>query len=350
MLDQHRKELHEHFSQILSTIRKSETPEPEAPTFAITTRSGVNTQDPPFLAPSQSTFSNHTEGATEKVRPEDAEPSIIQEPAPRPSIFYQPYKSSNVPFPSGLKKQKKDDGDERLLSIFKQIHINLPFLEAIIHMPKGAKVLKDLLSHKEKLKKAAASVKLSEECSAIIQRSLPQKERDPGSFTLPCLIGPLEVKNALSDSGAIDFIVFKMDEDKLVSIILGQPFLVMTRAVIDVYEGKLSLRVREPIEPLEWKALENRLKPSSFEPPKLELKELLEHLEYAFLQENNQLSVVISSALSTAKKSRLLEGLAAVPSVLVTGVSQRRQHNPSGSGWIVGLIPNLNCLMTSSTS
>ena len=61
------------------------------------------------------------------------------------------------------------------MSIFKQIYINLPFLEAMIHMPKGAKVLKDLLSHKEKLEKAASSVKLREECSTIIQKSLPQK-------------------------------------------------------------------------------------------------------------------------------------------------------------------------------
>ncbi|GKF80609.1 hypothetical protein Tco_0239211, partial [Tanacetum coccineum] len=124
------------------------------------------------------------------------------EESPRSSILYQPSKSSNLPFPSRVKKQKKDDEDERLLSIFKQIHINLPFLEAMIHMPKGAKVLKDLLSHKEKLEKAASSVKLSEECSAIIQRSLPRKEGDPGSFTLPCLIGPLAVKNALADLGA----------------------------------------------------------------------------------------------------------------------------------------------------
>ncbi|GJQ95575.1 hypothetical protein Tco_0006714 [Tanacetum coccineum] len=65
----------------------------------------------------------------------------------------------------------------------------------------------------------------------------------------------------------------------------------------------------EPVEPLEWKAPDNRLKPSSLEPPKLELKELPEHLEYAFLQENNQLPVVISSALSTDKKTRLLEVL-----------------------------------------
>ncbi|GJS56132.1 hypothetical protein Tco_0629494 [Tanacetum coccineum] len=65
----------------------------------------------------------------------------------------------------------------------------------------------------------------------------------------------------------------------------------------------------EPVEPLEWKALENRLKPSSVEPPELELKELPEHLEYAFLRENNKLLVVISSALSAIEKARLLEVL-----------------------------------------
>nr|GEU44668.1 hypothetical protein [Tanacetum cinerariifolium] len=93
----------------------------------------------------------------------------------------------------------------------------------MIHMPKGAKVLKDLLSHKEKLEKAASSVKLSEECSAVIQKSLPQKGVDLRSFTLPFL---------------------EIDKDELVSIILGRPFLATARAVIDVHEGKLSLRVR----------------------------------------------------------------------------------------------------------
>ncbi|GKB27348.1 ribonuclease H-like domain-containing protein [Tanacetum coccineum] len=173
MLVQHRKELREQYSQILSAINKSKTPEPEAPTFAITTRSGISTQDPPFPTPPQPATDNFTEGEPKKEGPEGIKPSIMQEPAPRPSILYQPSKTSSLPFPSRLKKQKKDDEDERLLSIFKQIHINLPFLEAMIHMPKGAKVLKDLLSHKEKLEKAASSIKLSEECSAIIQRSLP---------------------------------------------------------------------------------------------------------------------------------------------------------------------------------
>ncbi|GKC89851.1 hypothetical protein Tco_1150500 [Tanacetum coccineum] len=278
------------------------------------------------------------------------------EETPRSSIFYQPSKSSNLPFPSIVKKQKKDDDNERLLSIFKQIHINLPFLKAMTHVPKGAKVLKDLLSHKEKLEKVASSVKLNEECSAIIQRSLPQKEGDPGSFTLPCLIGPLAVKNALANLGASKQIhIFGRfrsfgNEDELVPIILGRPFLATAWAVIDVHEGKLSLRVvdktvtfkngksmkskhscddylycadhtaklvreqwvdtikhdvkwteaedegdsnkvqavsfyprTEPVEPLEWKALKNQLKPSSVQPPELDLKELPEHLKYAFL-------------------------------------------------------------------
>ncbi|GJZ07511.1 reverse transcriptase domain-containing protein [Tanacetum coccineum] len=204
--------------------------------------------------------------------------------------------SSNLPFPSRVKKHKKDDEDKRILLIFKQIRINLSFLEGMIHMPKGAKVLKDLLSHKEKLEKAASSVKLSEVCSAIIQRRLPQNEGDPGSFTLPCLIGPLAVKNALADLRAsinhmphslfgqlgisklkptrmsiqladrsikypigvcenllvkvskfifpVDFVVLEMDEDELVPIILGRPILATARAVIDVHEGKLSLTVR----------------------------------------------------------------------------------------------------------
>ncbi|GJW97877.1 hypothetical protein Tco_0179685 [Tanacetum coccineum] len=64
---------------------------------------------------------------------------------------------------------------------------------------------------------------------------------------------------------------------------------------------------QEPVEPLECKASENWLKPSITEPTKLELKELPKHLEYAFLQGDDQLSVVISSALSIHKKTKLLE-------------------------------------------
>ncbi|GKA66394.1 hypothetical protein Tco_0766202 [Tanacetum coccineum] len=140
----------------------------------------ISIQDPPFLTPPRPATDNFTEGETERGGPESVEPSIIQEPAPQPSILCQPSKSSNLPFPSRLKKQKKDDEDERLLSIFKQIHINLPFLEPMIHILKGAKVLKDLLSHKEKLEKAASLGSQHSEIGSVdIQWSLPRKRRDP---------------------------------------------------------------------------------------------------------------------------------------------------------------------------
>ncbi|GJV96925.1 hypothetical protein Tco_1548502 [Tanacetum coccineum] len=257
----------------------------DAPTFAITTRSGTSTRDPPYPTPPESTTIDHASRTLEKEGPKGARSSTMQnEETPWSTIFYQPSKSSNLPFPSRVKKQKKNDKNERLLSIFKQIHINLPFLEAMIHMSKGGKVLKDLLSHKEKLELAASLVKLSEECSAIIQRSLPQKEGDTGSFTLPCLIGPLAVMNALADLKAI----LEMDEDKLVLIILGRPFLATARVYCadhtamlvreqwvdtikhdgkwnEAEDGGGSNEVHvvsfylgtESVEPLEWKALEN---------------------------------------------------------------------------------------------
>nr|GEX27064.1 hypothetical protein [Tanacetum cinerariifolium] len=62
-----------------------------------------------------------------------------------------------------------------------------------------------------------------------------------------------------------------------------------------------------PTEPLEWKALENRLKPSIKEPPKVELKELPDNLQYAFLQKDDQLPVVISLSYSTQEMTKLLE-------------------------------------------
>ncbi|GKA42461.1 DNA-directed DNA polymerase [Tanacetum coccineum] len=41
----------------------------------------------------------------------------------------------------------------------------------------------------------------------------------------------------------VDFVVLEMDKEELVPIILGRTFLTTARAVIDVHEGKLSLRV-----------------------------------------------------------------------------------------------------------
>ncbi|PPY74834.1 hypothetical protein, partial [Escherichia coli] len=68
-------------------------------------------------------------------------------------------------------------------------------------MPKYAKFLKEILSNKRKLEDLGQVV-LNEECSAILQNKLPLKRRDPGSFTIPCMIGDLSISGALTDLGA----------------------------------------------------------------------------------------------------------------------------------------------------
>ena len=44
-------------------------------------------------------------------------------------------------------------------------------------------------------------VSLTATCSAVIQKSLPAKMKDLGSFTGPCTIGKYEFKKALGDLG-----------------------------------------------------------------------------------------------------------------------------------------------------
>ncbi|GJW60095.1 hypothetical protein Tco_0109430, partial [Tanacetum coccineum] len=130
-----------------------------------------------------------------------------------------------------------------------------------------------------------------------IDESIPQKEKDPGSFTLPCFINNVCFDNALVDLGAsvsvmplltylnlglgelahtkltveladrtvkypkgiaenvlvgigkftfpIDFIILDMPKDIKVPLILGRPFLSTARVKIDVYKRKITLRVEE---------------------------------------------------------------------------------------------------------
>ncbi|XP_017239462.1 uncharacterized protein LOC108212248 [Daucus carota subsp. sativus] len=68
-------------------------------------------------------------------------------------------------------------------------------------MPLYAKFMKQVLSNRKKLE-AVVTISLNEECSAVIQRNIPPKLKDPGSFSLPCTIGKVGVKRALCDLGA----------------------------------------------------------------------------------------------------------------------------------------------------
>ena len=90
---------------------------------------------------------------------------------------------------------------DRFMDIFKKLHINIPFAEALKQMLGYVKFMKDILSKKRKLGDYEI-VALSKECSAILEKKLPPKLKDPGNFTIPCAIGNEVFERALCDLGA----------------------------------------------------------------------------------------------------------------------------------------------------
>ena len=92
------------------------------------------------------------------------------------------------PYPQRFQKQKLDEQFSKFLEVFKKLSINIPFVEALEKMPNYIKFMKEVLSKKRRLEQYE-TVKLTEGCNAILQKKLPQKMKDPRSFTIPCMIG-----------------------------------------------------------------------------------------------------------------------------------------------------------------
>ncbi|XP_061371713.1 uncharacterized protein LOC133314281 [Gastrolobium bilobum] len=203
---------------------------------------------------------------------------------------------ARVPYPQRLKQEIQKQQCTKFLDIFKKLQVNIPFAEALESMPNYAKFMKDLLSKKRNLKECE-TVALTEECIAIIQKKLSPKLKDLGSFSIPIAIGNIEVGKALCDLGAsinlmplsmcralgikelkpttvslqladrsirrpdgviedvlvkiekfifpANFVILNMEEDVEIPLLLGRPFLATARAMINMEQGKLMLRMNE---------------------------------------------------------------------------------------------------------
>ncbi|CAL1401956.1 unnamed protein product [Linum trigynum] len=253
---------------------------------AIMLRSGTVTADAPQKSAKKVT----------QITPEPEEDLVMEkgpeDEAPKPQPVVAEYKPK-LPFPTMIYKDRLEAEFDNFSSMLRKLHVQVPFMEALSLMLRYAKFLKELLSKKRRLSELA-TVELSEECSAILQNKLPQKQKDPGSFTIPCSIGKLHVERSLADLGAsinvipyklfkklglgepsatrmsiqladrsivhprgivedllvkvgrffypVDFVVLDINEDTKVPLILGRPFLATAKALIDVHDGTLVLR------------------------------------------------------------------------------------------------------------
>nr|GEY05562.1 reverse transcriptase domain-containing protein [Tanacetum cinerariifolium] len=111
--------------------------------------------------------------------------------------------------------------------MFKQLHVNITLADALILMPKYYKILKALLSNKEKLQELA-NTPLNENCSVVILKKLPKKLGDPRKFLIPYGFSELKCK-ALSDLGAsINLMPLSVWKK------LGLPELISTRMTLEL--------------------------------------------------------------------------------------------------------------------
>jgi len=172
----------------------------------------------------------------------------------------------------------------------------LPFGEALQQMPLYAKFLKDMLTKKNRYIHSGTIV-VEGNCSAIIQRIIPPKHKDPGSVTILCSIGEIAVGKALIDLGAninlmplsmcwqlgeleirptrmtlqladrsitrpygviedvlvrvkhlifpADFVVIDIEEDVDIPLILGRPFMSTISCVVDMRKRKLQMAIED---------------------------------------------------------------------------------------------------------
>ncbi|GKA15958.1 reverse transcriptase domain-containing protein [Tanacetum coccineum] len=257
------------------TLPSNTIPNPRNEVKAITTRSGLAydgplpPMPPPFVNPDNEVGKDGEETETK----------------------------SSLPYPSRVQKDKNHERDDilalRFMEIFRDLHFELSFTDALVHMPKFALMIKKLLNNKDKLIEITKTP-LNANCSTVILIKLPEKLGDPSRFLIPCDFGEFDNHLALADLGAsinlmplsiwkklglpdltstlmilkladrtiskplgiaenvfvkvgkfyflVDFVVLDFVADPRVPLILGRPFLSTAHALIDVYEGEIILR------------------------------------------------------------------------------------------------------------
>ncbi|GJZ77591.1 reverse transcriptase domain-containing protein [Tanacetum coccineum] len=228
---------------------------------------------------------------------ENIQPSVVQTNDQIGEPVVASKTKPTLPYPSRANKEKLREKDNLLASkfmeIFRNLHFELSFADALLHMPKFAPMFRKLLNDKDKIIELTKTP-VNENCSAVILKKFPEKLGDPGRFLIPCDFPEMNECLALADLGAsinlmplsiwkelslpaltktrmileladrtistptgiaedvfvkvgtfffpTDFVVVDYVANPQVPLILGRPFFRMARALIDVHGKQMTLR------------------------------------------------------------------------------------------------------------
>ncbi|CAL8988499.1 unnamed protein product, partial [Prunus brigantina] len=271
-----------------------------------------------------------------------------------------------IPFPGRLAKSKQDKSFKEIFDILSKVNVNLPLLDVIRNMPAYGKFFKELNTYKRKYG-PNEKVMVSENVSAVLQRKLPPKLKDPGSFSIDITIGGKLVEKAMLDLGAsinlmpysvylqlglgelkattislqladrsvkyprgivedilvqvdklilpADFVVLDMEEapihDRELPILLGRPFMATAKTIIDVQNGLLTMTVLG--ETVQFKVFESLSHPSSsFDCCSIDVLDSIVFSKFLLAQSNDPLQYVLSQSQNDFDEEVLIEIVAAL--------------------------------------
>nr|GEU83484.1 hypothetical protein [Tanacetum cinerariifolium] len=137
-----------------SSLPSNTIPNPKGEAKVITTKSGMSYKEPPIPPPGLDQQEPiEVTMDTELPSPEDIQPPLVQvevqvdKPAEEPSVVI-PKAKANLPYPSRLQKEKPREKDDilatKFMEIFRDLHFELSFSDALVHMPKFAPILPTL--------------------------------------------------------------------------------------------------------------------------------------------------------------------------------------------------------------
>ncbi|GKA52980.1 hypothetical protein Tco_0746295 [Tanacetum coccineum] len=202
--------LHERLQGALPSNTK---PNPRGDLKAITTQSGVFYDRP--LIPPTSSLPKEVEREPKVTKDKPASPTEPSSAHNNNSFEELPKRNPHqpsIPYPQRLKINKQKEN----------------LAEALVLMPKYTKMMKDLLSNKEKLLEVA-NTPLNENYLAVILKKLPEKLGDPGRFLILCDFTNMAQCMAQVDLG---------DSINLMPLIIYQklklPELVSTRMTLEL--------------------------------------------------------------------------------------------------------------------
>nr|GEW06034.1 reverse transcriptase domain-containing protein [Tanacetum cinerariifolium] len=300
-------------------------PNPKGEAKAITTRSGMSYKEPPIPPPGvDQQEPTEVTTDTELPSPEDIQPPLVQvevqvdKPAEEPSVVI-PKAKPNLPYPSRLQKEKLREKDDiiaaKFMEIFRDLHFELSFADALVHMSKFAPMFKKLLNNKDKLIELTKTL-LNKNCSAVDLKKLSAKLGRPFLSTAHALIDVYEGEITLRHDdqsltlkcGDTPSISYNNFESLNKVDLIGATCEEYSQEVLG-FSDVVSDEDYFPSVRKDLKVVEPKNQSSDDEPPEVELKELPPHLEYAFLGENEKWPVIIAKDLNVNEKTALINVL-----------------------------------------